>query len=49
LVSGALQGRHDDNDITLFESQGVALEDIATGIRIVQMAREKGIGREVSL
>ncbi|MCX8214429.1 MAG: ornithine cyclodeaminase family protein [SAR202 cluster bacterium] len=49
LVSGAVQGRHDDNDITLFESQGVALEDIAIGIRIVQMAREKGIGREVSL
>ena len=48
LGSGAVQGRHDDTDITLFESQGVALEDIATGIRIVQMARERGIGREVS-
>jgi ornithine cyclodeaminase/alanine dehydrogenase-like protein (mu-crystallin family) len=48
LVSGAVKGRHGDDDITLFESQGVALEDIATGIRIVNIARERGVGQEVS-
>jgi ornithine cyclodeaminase/alanine dehydrogenase-like protein (mu-crystallin family) len=49
VVSGAAKGRHSDDDITLFESQGVALEDMATGIRVVQLARERGVGQEVSL
>jgi len=49
VVSGAAKGRHTDDDITLFESHGVALEDIATGMRVVRMARERGVGQEVSM
>lgn len=49
VVSGAVEGRHMDDDITLFESQGVALEDVATGIHILRMARERGVGQEISL
>ena len=47
LVAGRASGRNSDTDITLFESQGIALEDIAVGIRVYEMALEKGIGREL--
>ena len=43
VVSGAASGRTSDTDITLFESQGLAVQDITTGIRVYQMALERGI------
>ena len=47
IVSGVAPGRTGPDDITLFESQGVALEDIATGVRLCRMARERGVGQEM--
>ena len=47
VVTGQVAGRRTDDDITLFESQGVAIEDIAVGIRIYRMARERGLGRPI--
>ena len=44
IVGGRLSGRDNDDQITLFESQGLALEDIAACDRIVQLARENGKG-----
>ena len=44
IVGGRISGRDDDDQITLFESQGLALEDIAAAERIVQLARENGVG-----
>ena len=44
IVGGRMSGRDDDKQITLFESQGLALEDIAACERIVQLARENGVG-----
>lgn len=46
LVSRSVPGRIECDDITLFESQGVALEDMATGVRVYDMARAAGIGQE---
>ena len=48
IVGGKSSGRDDDEQITLFESQGIALEDIAACERIVEVAREQGIGIELS-
>ena len=45
VVGGNAPGRNSDADITLFESQGLAVQDITTGIRIYQLALEKGIGQ----
>ena len=45
VVTGQVAGRRSDDDITLFESQGLAIEDIAVGIRVYRMAQERGIGR----
>ena len=47
VVSGSVVGRTSPNDITLFESQGIALEDIAAGYHVYQLARERGVGTEV--
>ena len=47
VVAGREPGRTSDGDVTLFESQGLALEDIVTGIKVYQLAREGGIGQEI--
>ena len=47
VIAGRTPGRTGDDDITLFESQGLALEDIAVGARVYEMARERGIGQEL--
>ncbi|GBD10701.1 Delta(1)-pyrroline-2-carboxylate reductase [bacterium HR23] len=47
VVGGMLPGRVNPDHITLFESQGLALEDIVTAWRVYQKARERGIGLEL--
>ncbi|MBI3653114.1 MAG: ornithine cyclodeaminase family protein [Acidobacteria bacterium] len=49
LVAGQEQGRKSDDDITLFKSHGIALEDIATALRVYHLAKERGIGETISL
>ena len=44
VIAGRAPGRTGETDITLFESQGLALEDIAAGLRVYELARERGIG-----
>lgn len=44
LVSGRATGRGNDNEITLFKSCGLALEDVAVGSFVYERARELGIG-----
>ncbi len=44
LVSGRATGRANDDDITLFKSCGIALEDVAVGSFVYERAREQGIG-----
>jgi alanine dehydrogenase len=47
VVIGEFPGREDENEITLFESQGVALEDIALAARIYEEAAQSGIGEHL--
>lgn len=47
VVTGHIPSRQRDSDITLFESQGLALEDIAAAWRVYQLAREQGVGRVI--
>jgi ornithine cyclodeaminase/alanine dehydrogenase-like protein (mu-crystallin family) len=49
IVAGQIAGRASDDDITIFKSNGIALEDIAVAIQIYNRARERSIGEEVSL
>ena len=48
IIAGNNPGRTDASQVTLFESQGVAMEDIAVGKRVLDMALERGIGTELS-
>lgn len=49
IVAGQIKGRASDDDITIFKSNGIALEDIAVAIQVYNRARERGVGEEVSL
>jgi ornithine cyclodeaminase/alanine dehydrogenase len=48
IVAGTAPGRQADEEITLFESQGIALEDVATMSLIYTRARETGRGEEIA-
>ena len=47
IVAGRVPGRREERDITLFESMGVALEDIAAAQLVYRKAKEQGIGQEL--
>jgi len=47
VVSGGVQGRASPDDVVLFKSNGIAAWDLALGARAVELARERGVGREL--
>jgi ornithine cyclodeaminase/alanine dehydrogenase-like protein (mu-crystallin family) len=47
LVTGAVRGRGEAKDVTLFKSLGVSLEDMAFAELIYRRALAKGVGREM--
>ena len=47
VVAGEVQGRASDDDIVVFKSNGIAAWDLAVGARVVELARERGVGREL--
>lgn len=49
IVAGETPGRTSDQQITLFKSLGIALEDVATAGRVYELARERGLGQELDL
>ena len=49
VLSKRAPGRSSPTDVTLFESQGLALEDVAAAARAVDNARRLGLGREIEI
>lgn len=49
IVAGKIPGRSGPAQITLFKSNGIATEDIVIAGRLYELARERGIGREIAL
>lgn len=47
IIVGRSKGRIDDDEITLFESQGMAIQDISLAVRLEALARERGLGVEL--
>ncbi|MBN1569981.1 MAG: ornithine cyclodeaminase family protein [Acidobacteria bacterium] len=47
VVIGEFPGREEDGEITLFESQGIALEDVAFAARIYEQALKAGVGERL--
>lgn len=44
VVAGIRPGRTDPQAITLFESQGMAIQDLAVAVRLLERARTSGLG-----
>ena len=49
IVGGTMPGRACPEEITLFESHGLGLEDLAVACRVLEIARHQGIGMEIPL
>ena len=47
VIIGRHPGRTSAEQITIFESQGMAIQDIAVAVRLEAMAREQGLGVEL--
>jgi ornithine cyclodeaminase/alanine dehydrogenase len=47
IVAGFMPGRRAPDEITLFESQGIALEDVAAARVVYERASERGIGTQL--
>ncbi len=49
LVEGSRPGRNSSEQITLYKSVGVAVQDGAAAALVLRAARERDVGREVEL
>ena len=48
LVAGRTEGRTSRDQITLFKSSGIAIQDVVTAGRVYELALERKVGKEVS-
>jgi len=49
IVAGTAHGRSSDEQITLYKSVGVAVQDLAAAALVLAAARERGVGQEIEL
>jgi alanine dehydrogenase len=49
VITGQVAGRTSDEQITLFKSVGLAIQDVATAARIYALAKEQGVGQQLPL
>jgi len=49
LIVGKVSGRANPEEITIFDSTGTALQDVAAAVAVYQKARAVGIGVEIDL
>ncbi len=49
VVTGVVPGRASPNDITLFESHGIALWDVAVAAKVYERATAEGVGEKLRL
>jgi ornithine cyclodeaminase/alanine dehydrogenase len=49
VVAGLKPGRESDEEITLFKSVGLAVQDAATAAQVYKLAQEAGVGAEIEV
>lgn len=49
VLIGRYPGRQSPCDITVFKSLGLGIEDIAVAAKLVELARQQGVGRELEI
>jgi ornithine cyclodeaminase/alanine dehydrogenase-like protein (mu-crystallin family) len=47
LLVGKYPGRQSPQDLTVFKSLGLGIQDVALAARILDLARQQGVGREI--
>ena len=47
VICGRQAGRSTTEEITVFESQGMAIQDLAVAVRLESLARQRGLGIEL--
>jgi alanine dehydrogenase len=47
LFVGRYPGRESPQDVTLFKSLGLGIEDIALAVKVVDLAKQQGLGKEL--
>ena len=47
IVSGKTKGRNNTSDIIFFKSVGMAVEDVAVGGKLLELARRQGLGSSI--
>jgi alanine dehydrogenase len=47
LLVGRYPGRQSATEITVFKSLGLGLEDVAVAAKVVELAKQRGVGREL--
>ncbi len=49
VLVGRYPGRASPQDVTLFKSLGIGIEDVAIAAKVYELAKERGIGRELDI
>jgi alanine dehydrogenase len=49
IIAGTAAGRSSHEEITLYKSVGVAVQDLAAAALVLTAARERGVGKEIEL
>jgi len=49
IAAGKVPGRTSRDQVTLFKSNGIAIEDIVVAGRIYELAQQRGVGREIPM
>lgn len=49
VLTGRYPGRQSPQDVTVFKSLGLGVEDVAVAVKVVELARQRGVGRELPL
>lgn len=47
VITGEVKGRTSENEITVFDSTGIAVQDISTAWKVYQKALDNGVGEKV--
>ena len=49
IVAGKAAGRTSRDQVTLFKSNGIAIEDVVVAGRVYELAKQRGMGREIPM
>lgn len=47
IVVGKKRGRERSDEVTLFKATGMAIQDVGTAFKVYNLAKERGIGKEI--